>query len=214
MHSKLIGILGGTFDPVHFGHLRMARELCEQLTLTEVRFIPCKNPVHKITVFASAEDRLAMLKLAIKDEPDFIIDECELIRHTPSYMVTTLINLKNNFPDNHLCLLLGADAFAQICSWHSWQDIFQLAHLVVVNRPHYTEKFSAAVLALIKQREAKQLKELYSTGFGKIYLANTTLLNISSTAIRLQISKQKSSRFLLPDAVLNCINKHKIYANK
>jgi len=131
-----IGILGGTFDPIHFGHLRMAQELAESLGLDEVRFIPAARPPHRAQPHGAAEARAEMVRLAISGNPRFVLDTREFERDGPSYMVDTLSCLRAEVGDDTpLCLLLGADAFLGLPTWHRWRELFQLAHVVVAHRP-------------------------------------------------------------------------------
>jgi nicotinate-nucleotide adenylyltransferase len=130
----MIGILGGTFDPVHLGHLRMALEALEKYKLTEVRFIPCALPVHKKAPAASARQRIAMLKLALKSQPAFVLDTREVVRKTPSYMIDTLHSLKSEYPNQSLGLLMGATEMASFTSWHRFEEILMLAKLLIMPR--------------------------------------------------------------------------------
>ena len=130
-----IGIFGGTFDPIHFGHLRPAFELSQALKLAEVRFLPAGNPPHRQATLASAEVRLAMVKAAVAGEKRFVVDDREVRRVGASYSVDTLTELRAEFPDRSLCLMLGMDAFLGLPNWHRWRDILDLAHVVVWRRP-------------------------------------------------------------------------------
>ncbi|HEV2524381.1 MAG TPA: nicotinate (nicotinamide) nucleotide adenylyltransferase [Gammaproteobacteria bacterium] len=130
----MIAIFGGTFDPIHLGHLRVALELQEKYKFKSVRFVPCKNPVFKKKPVASLKQRIAMLKLAIKDQPNFMVDESELDRTGPSYMIDTLANIKEEYPKEKLFLILGSDAFDQFSKWRCPDDIISLAKLVVIPR--------------------------------------------------------------------------------
>ena len=132
--NKPIGILGGTFDPVHYGHLRTALELFQILNLAEIRFMPCQIPVHKDEVHADPKHRLAMLELALAGTPEFKVDHRELQRSTPSYMIETLISLRKEYPDTPLALIMGSDAFINLATWNSWQELTDYAHIVVAIR--------------------------------------------------------------------------------
>ena len=126
---KPIGILGGTFDPIHFGHLRSGLEVYESLEFEHIRLIPCGVPPHRELPIASNEQRLAMMRLAVEDNTKLIVDQRELQREGPSYTVDTLLELRQEFPDTPLCLIIGSDAFLGLDSWHQWKKIPQLAHL-------------------------------------------------------------------------------------
>lgn len=136
----MIGLLGGTFDPVHHGHLRIALEAKEALGLTEVRFIPCRQPPHRGDASATAQQRLDLLRLACGDMPGFAVDTRELERPGPSYMVDTLASLRAERGDEPLCLILGWDAFLGLPGWHRWQNLLDYAHLAVVQRPGSTDR--------------------------------------------------------------------------
>lgn len=206
-----MGIFGGTFDPIHFGHLRIALELLENCALTEIRFIPCKIPVHKASVFASSEQRVAMLRLAVTNQQKFIIDDRELIRDTASYTIFTLESLKKDFPEQTLCLIMGLDALANFHTWHRWQDILTLSHIIAVNRPDAFTPNANKIHELLQANAVSDITELKKHDAGKIYFAETALLTISSTEIRKLMVAGKSPQYLLPNAVLDYINLHKIY---
>jgi nicotinate-nucleotide adenylyltransferase len=132
----MIGIYGGTFDPVHFGHLRPALDVLEGLGLEQVRFIPCGQPPHRQQPVANAEQRMAMLSLAVSEQAGFVVDDREISRGGTSYMVDTLTSLKQEKPNNTFCLMLGMDAFIEFDQWKRWQDILQMVNLVVTHRPN------------------------------------------------------------------------------
>ena len=131
-----IGILGGTFDPIHIGHLRLGEEALQQLCLNQIRFIPAGRPPLRDAPSASPEQRLEMVKLSIADHPDFVVDDSEVMAATQSYTVETLERLRIDFgAERPLVLLLGQDAFERLESWHRWEEIFSLAHVAVATRP-------------------------------------------------------------------------------
>ena len=133
---QCIGLLGGTFNPIHFGHLRMAQELVEALNLTEVRFIPSANPPHKNQPSVSAKERAAMVQLAVANNPLFKLDTRELNRDGASYTIDTLISLREELGNNvALCLVMGSDAFAKLNTWHRWQELLKYCHIILVQRP-------------------------------------------------------------------------------
>jgi len=209
--AKAIGILGGTFDPIHFGHLRTALELQQILNLSEIRFIPCQTPVHKATVYASAEDRLMMLKFATKIQDTFIVDPREINRSSPSYMFETLQSLREEFPDRPLLMLLGSDAFKDLPSWHQWEQLLDFCHIVVALRPGYRLNLSDDMQQYLKQNTLTDAKALEDEYHGGIYVQTITALDISATMIRTQISAGFSPRFLLPETVLAYIGAQKLY---
>jgi nicotinate-nucleotide adenylyltransferase len=203
----MIGILGGTFDPVHYGHLRPALEVMQALSLDHVRFIPNQIPPHRETPWLDADTRKTLLQLALADTPGFVLDERELQRAGPSYMVDTLESLRTDFPDTTLCLIIGMDAFADLPSWHRWQEILQYCHLVVTTRPGFDWPTTPALAALAGRR-VESAAELHEAVAGKILLQCTTLLEISASTIRQQIQKGQSIRFLLPEAVNQYLVEH------
>jgi nicotinate-nucleotide adenylyltransferase len=204
-----IGILGGTFDPVHFGHLRPALDVAEQLNLDHVRLIPCSVPPHRTQPQATAQQRLTMLQLAIKNNPRFIVDDRELQREGPSYTVDTLKSLRGEFPDTALYLILGTDAFLGLPSWHQWSQIIELAHIVVMQRPDEKLDIPEEFKQWYQQHLAKENKQTELAG--SIWPVNVMQLAISATFIRQQITAGSSPQFLLPDSVISLIEMLGLY---
>ena len=204
----MIGIFGGTFDPVHYGHLRSALEVKEIFGLTEVRLIPSAQPPHREQPAATALMRLQMLELAIKNQPGLMIDTRELNRHGASYMVDTLKSLRQEFKDEPLLLFIGADAFNHLKTWHQWQHLFDYAHIVVMTRPGFKIQ---NLDEFFKIRLANDSTELAHKLAGKLYFQQVTQLDISATAIRNMIAEQQNPGFLLPDSVIAYIRQHKLY---
>ncbi len=204
----MIGIFGGTFDPIHYGHLRSALEVKEIFGLTEVRLIPSAQPPHREQPAATALMRLQMLELAVKNQPGLIIDTRELNRNGVSYMVDTLKSLRKEFKDEPLLLFVGSDAFNHLKTWYQWQHLFDFAHIVVMTRPGFN------ILNLdefFKARLANEITELAHNLEGKLYFQQVTQLDISATAIRDMIMEQRNPGFLLPDTVIAYIRQHKLY---
>lgn len=210
-----IGILGGTFDPIHFGHLRMAQELAEALHLGEVRFIPSATPPHRSTPISKAHHRGAMVRLAIQDNPLFILDERELKRGGASYTYDTLASLENEFgSDASFCLLIGSDAFLKFDTWHRWKELLDLCHIVVAHRPHaepHPEHMSRALREIWQECLTSAREDLTSLKNGRIFIQKITALDISATAIREDYHANSSPRYLLPDNVMNYIRQHNLY---
>lgn len=206
-----IGILGGTFDPIHLGHLQLARELYQRIPLQEIRFIPAYQPVHRNSPKANTNDRLNMLKLALIDQAGFVIDERELQRQGPSFMIDTLISLRKEMPENSLCLLMATDAFAGFDSWHRWQEILNYAHIIVVNRPEIPFTYSAMLQQFILQHKTEQKELLTTKTHGYLYFMNIPALPISATNIRQQIAAGQQPENLLPKKVWEYIEKHNLY---
>ncbi len=212
-HKKtpLIGIMGGTFDPIHFGHLRTALELKQILGLEGVRLVPCKDPVHKDQTFGSAMDRLGMLHLAIANTPGLDVDDTEIRRHTPSYTIDTLESTRDTLPEASLCLIMGSDSFESLPTWKRWQHLLDLAHIIVVMRPGHTFSPSTEIKQLLVERQLADPQGLRELTSGYIYLQAISALDISATTIRNQIATGYDPRFLLPNSVLDYINEHQLY---
>ena len=209
-----IGILGGTFDPIHYGHLRPAQEVQHALGLSEVRLIPAANPPHRHPPVATAAQRLRMVELAAADFPGFIVDDREIVRGGLSYTVPTLESLRRESGERPLCLLLGMDAFDGIETWHQWRRLPELAHLVVMTRPGWTFPTDAALAAWARERVARAPDELIQTGAGKIYFQAVGPQDISATRIREAIARGESVSAWLPPEVLEYIRANRIYANR
>jgi nicotinate-nucleotide adenylyltransferase len=209
----MIGIYGGTFDPVHYGHLRTALEVQEAAGLDEVRFIPCREPPHRQAPEASPEQRLNMLELALSNgEPGFRLDTRELDRPGPSYMVDTLASLRREIGSRPLCLIVGLDAFHGLPSWHRWRELFDLAHVIVMRRSGSEAGFSEQLAPLIRERMSGEAGRLKDKAAGAILLVDVTQLDISATRIRDALKSGKSPRYLTPDPVLNFIRAARLYA--
>jgi nicotinate-nucleotide adenylyltransferase len=212
----LIGILGGTFDPIHFGHLRLAQELADSLQLTEVRLIPAGNPWHREPPLASPAHRLAMARLGIAANPLFQLDDREVRRNALGYTVETLTEMRQEMGAKQpLCLLLGMDAFAGLHAWHRWKEIFALAHLVVVARPGTDlneSRLNPELWVELERRKTEDPDELRQEASGKIIIQPYFPLDISSTRIRQLLKSGSSPRYLLPDGVIDYIQAHQIYS--
>ncbi|MBS0313769.1 MAG: nicotinate-nucleotide adenylyltransferase [Proteobacteria bacterium] len=217
--SGPLGLFGGTFDPVHCGHLRVALAAAQALALPEVRLIPSRTPVHRPQPGATAEQRLAMLRLAVADDATgtLRVDDRELRRHTPSYTVPTLEALRAEVgAERALVWLLGADAFGGLMSWHRWPALFDLAHLVVLNRPGSpAEALRTPALAPVWQgRLNDDLGVLRTQPHGALCFLEVAPQDISATAIRNLIAggaPDTALAALLPPAVLAYIRAHHLY---
>ena len=218
MNSSALGVMGGTFDPIHYGHLRLAEEARQSLGLGRVRIIPAGTPRHREEPHSSAEHRLAMTRLALAGLPDFELDASEVRSGEPSYTVPTLERLRAEFGgDRPLVLLMGVDAFLGLASWHRWSDLFGLAHIAVATRPGYVlgrEQMGEALGAEFAARFCDAHESLTETPAGRIFTFAMTPLAISATAIREILLQGGSPQFLLPDAVLGYIRKHHLYENR
>lgn len=208
---KAIGILGGTFDPIHFGHLRLALELYDTLNLERVHILPCYQPVHRKQPAASPEHRLAMVRCAISQEPAFFADTTEIDRAGPSYMIDTLLTLKQKLGKHPLCLLLGIDAFLGFTSWHRYETILENAHIVIAHRPQYALPDTGVIADLLNKHLQDDINLIHTRESGVILLRPLTPLEISASDIRKQIAMGRNPRYLLPNAVLDYLKQQRIY---
>ena len=216
--GSAVGILGGTFDPIHYGHLRLAEEMLELANLRQIRFIPAGIPPHRAVPQVSAQHRSAMVRLAIADQAAFVLDDREVRRSTLCYNVDTMRELRAELgPEQALCLLMGADAFLQLHTWHEWERLFELAHIVVGYRPGFAleDRIHAATPALrshYRQRlgAAAALSEQPA---GRIVVLAIPELEISATLIRSRVAENRSIRYLLPNPVADYIHQHHLYTS-
>ncbi len=212
---KPVGLFGGTFDPIHFGHLRPALEVKEQLGLESVYLVPSNVPPHRGEPHASPEQRSVMLQLAIDDEPGLLLDARELERPGPSYTVDTLRSLRREFGETRpLCLIIGGDAFLGLPSWYHWQELVQLAHIVVAHRPGWMldeETLDEPLKQLLEQHRLNEAQQLCDAPAGGVLLCAVTQLAISATEIRQRIAAGSSANYLLPQSVWNYIRQQNLY---
>jgi nicotinate-nucleotide adenylyltransferase len=209
-----MGIFGGTFDPIHYGHLRTAFELYQRLRLPEVRFMPAGNPPHRETTFASNALRLRMVEVAIAGQPGFTLDDRELRRSGPSYSVDTLGELRAEYPQRPLCLVIGMDAFLGLPGWHRWRELLDLGHLVVAHRPGWEAPTTGTLGELLAACGTATVSDLHGRTSGRIYIHAVTQLEISSTEVRALIAAGRDPRFLMPDGVREIILDTGCYARK
>ncbi len=204
----MIGIYGGTFDPIHYGHLRTALEVKEIFALDEVRLIPCKRPAHRDIPSTSADMRFEMLQLSVKNQPELVVDRRELDRAGVSYMIDTVKSLQADFPGNSLLLFMGTDAFKGLQGWHQWQQLFDYVHVVVMTRPGYQSQLSNDFLS---GRVTDDKDNLFAAQAGYLYFQSVTQLDISASCIRHAVETGLNPGFLLPDSVIDYINKNNLY---
>lgn len=210
----MIGLLGGTFDPIHYGHLRLAETLADKLGLDEVRFIPAATPPHRQLPETAAQHRCEMVRLAIENNPRFVLDDRELKREGASYTIDTLCALHRELgAEVSLCLIMGSDAFAGLDGWHRWQELLDHCHMALVERPNValTSTLHAPLQALLRDRYAEDCKSLAASPAGRISIQRMTALDISATGIRNDLMHGRSPRYLLPDNVIAYIEHHQLY---
>lgn len=213
-NHDVIGILGGTFDPIHFGHLRMGQEMLNAYHFDRIHFIPCHLPVHRNEPRASSEKRLAMLRLALRSQTQFVADERELKRAAPSYTIDTLLSLRVEMPQTTFCLLLGIDAFLHYPTWREPHKILELAHIIVAHRPNYQLPAHGDVHEFLKIYQKDHADIIRQQSSGSIVFQPITALDISAQTIRKQIESHQSPRYLLPDDVYNYIQTNQLYLTK
>lgn len=213
-----IGILGGTFDPIHYGHLRLAEELAGTLRLDQVRIIPSGTPPHRSAPGASAEHRLAMAERAAAGNERFVVDGREVRRSGPGYTFDTLAELRAEAGSSRpLVLIVGADAFLEFATWHRWHEIFGLAHVAVAHRPGYPlERWSERMPQPLSREYAARLMQqplaTHLSPAGGIVVVPFTALEISATAVRDMLRARVSPRYLIPDSILEYIHIHRLYS--
>ncbi len=215
--SEPLGLFGGTFDPVHYGHLRLAEEAIAHLALGGVRWIPAGQPPHRGTPQVTAVQRLDMVRSATAGNPRFSVDAGEVEAAVPSYTVHTLERLRAELGERQpLVLLVGADAFAGLATWHRWRDIFALAHVAVSHRPGFpveTASLPHELATEFNDRRLTDIGALRASPAGGIVTFAMTQLAISATQIRKLLANGLSARYLLPDDVLDYIQLHSLYRN-
>jgi len=205
-------VMGGAFDPVHVGHLRTALEVWELLHPAEVRLIPSANPPHRPPHHASGADRKRWLEEAVRDLPWCSVDDRELRRDGPSWTVLTLQGLRQEFPDRCLCMILGMDAFLGLADWHCWQEIPELAHIIVVHRPGWLPPETGVAGQLLRDLRVDNIDALRGRPAGNIYIQEVTQLEISSTSVRAVIEAGGDPRFMVPDGVARLLTESGQYA--
>ena len=212
--EKPIAILGGTFDPIHNGHLRLAVQMRDHLGLERMLLVPSARPPHRGVPGATPGQRAKWIRVATAGKSGLDLDDRELIRPGLSYTVDTLQSLREDLPNTPLCLVMGTDVLAQISSWHRWQDLLEFAHIVTVLRPGFDEQLPGPIEQWVAQHRTENIGDLSQSLAGKIYNADLPLLDISGTRIRNCIASNESPRYLLPEEVLRDINELGIYRQK
>ncbi len=209
-----LGVLGGTFDPVHHGHLRLALEALHQLELRRVLLVPANVPPHRGAPRASGEERLAMLNRAVAGVPRIAVDERELLRPGPSWTCDTLEALRTEAPTRPLVLLIGADQFAELDTWHRWEELTTLAHIAVARRPGCPIPESGPVAEHYRAHAADNPLAVHNVPCGHIVLLDVPQLDIRGTRIRAEHARGHSVRYLVPERVLEYIEEEGLYRHE
>ena len=197
MPDNLLGVLGGTFDPVHIGHLRTVMDLQQQLPVRKVHLIPNYQPPHRSAPRVAADQRMQLLQQAVADLPGLVADDREIRRQGDSYMVDTLAELKQQFPERHLCLIIGMDAYNSFCSWHEWETILKTAHLIVMQRAGIDQLENHQ----LEQHCVSNVEALQKTAAGCVLMQPVSQLDISSTRIRALAAEGENIQFLVPEVI-------------
>lgn len=206
--NKIIGLYGGTFDPIHNGHLHIANEVLTHLKLDHIEFIPCGCPSHRNTPLASAKDRAAMVKLAIQAVPQFKLNLFEVETGGPSFAINTVKALANE-QETHI-FIIGIDSFLKFDQWHQWQSFLDYCHLLVINRPHFEFQLNKTLQNWYQKHAANNIEALHHNRNGLIALQHVKPIDLSSTKIRQAIATQKTPKNL-PKNVANYIKTHHLY---
>lgn len=206
--------MGGMFDPVHYGHLQTARNILQHLDLDEVRLLPCGSPVHREAVMASAEQRLAMLELALDADPRLRIDDRECRSQAPSYTYNTLAAIREEQPDSRLYYIMGQDAFNAFDTWYRWREILELSHVVVAARPGYEPDLAPEVDREYGLRMTDSVAALKRRPQGAILVTRFALLDISSSLVRERIGSRQPIDDLLPSSVAAYIRANGLYTTE
>jgi nicotinate-nucleotide adenylyltransferase len=210
-----LGLLGGTFDPVHYGHLRLAEEAGESLGLARVQWIPAGNPGHRAAPGTPARHRLEMVRLAVRDNPRFAVDDAEALGETPRFTIDTLRRLRAELgTELPLVLVIGADQLHRLDTWREWRELFDHAHFAVAERPGYAVTPTAlpAAVAAEWRRRAAARAALRDAPAGRTTVFALTALAISASDIRRRLAAGESVRYLLPPEVLAYIRTHRLYS--
>lgn len=198
----MIGIYGGSFDPIHLGHLKTAAAITKELSLKKCYLMPCSQPAIKKNLYFSDKQRLAMLKLALADYQQLSLNDSEMKQGGKSYTIQTLKRLKDENINATLCLIIGIDNFNTFKKWKNWQDFYKFTHIIVLRRPNYECDKNYNIDNFIKVTDNKLLKEQKN---GLLYFANTPLIDTSSSDIRYKIKKGDNLQKYLPEKIINYI---------
>jgi len=210
--KPLVGVMGGTFDPVHFGHLHAAFELCHALSFDHVRLVPCFKPVHRDEPIAGPVDRLGMLKVAVEGVSELVVDDIEFQRDSPSFSFDTLVALGERLPDVQLCLVLGSDCFNSFASWYRWEEILDLVPVVVIQRPGevlQSDDLPVPVVSFPSSVEVRQ--RLFKEVFPCVISFDVAHFDVSASGVRQCFSEGLVPHFLLPRKVIDYVQSNRLY---
>lgn len=207
----MIGVYGGTFDPIHFGHLRSALDIAERLSLSRVLMIPSATPPHRKTPQVAISHRWQMLSLALAEDDVLRADDREIKREGASYTYDTLAQIRNEVGDTPLCLIQGSDVFSHLDTWYRWQELLDLAHIVIMRRAGHDVQWSEAVSRRYRSAYRQDCECLSAHAAGSICEVEVTSLHISATDIRQRLLENKSLRYLVPANVCSYIEKNQLY---
>jgi nicotinate-nucleotide adenylyltransferase len=218
----MIGIFGGSFDPIHFGHIKLALALLENFEFEQIRFVPCHISPLKEKVFANEQHRWQMLNLVCSNQPKLIVDDRELKREGPSYTIDSLIEIREEIDNSQsLVLIVGVDAYLEFCKWYRYEEILSYCHLILMQRPGYSlsdldlesehKSESKCEKEYFKLNKTEDIKLLATQPHGKIYLSELEKIDISSTLIRKTIAQGKQPKYMLPGNVWNYVRRNKLY---
>ncbi len=207
-----IGIFGGTFDPIHNGHLRIALEALEELSLSAVHFIPCGQSPLRSEPAATNDIRLKMVKAAVEAEPRFIMDTREIKRGGPSYTYDTLTTLRDGHKENSICLILGMDSFISLPRWYRWEELIDLAHIVIAHRPGWKAPTEGPLGDFVQEHLAESSQDVVTKREGSLFVLPVTQLEISATKLRSSIRLGLDPKFLVPESVRAIIKETECYA--
>lgn len=206
-----MGLFGGTFDPVHYGHIIPITEAAKALNIDSVTLIPCHIPPHKGLPQGTNKDRVNMLELVCQDHPLFKIDTRELLSSTKSYTYSTLVALKQQYPQQHLCFFIGMDSLLSFTHWFRWSEILGLSHLVVCQRPQKSTKAVLSVPSQLNSHLTDNLDDLTKFEFGKIIIVDTNKVDVSSSEIRARVKSQQCIKKYVPSAISDYIDEQQLY---
>lgn len=212
MSNRAFAFMGGTFDPIHYGHLRSALEVQQWLGIDQVYLVPAKSPVHRGDPGCSAQQRLEMVESAVSNVPALTADDREISTDKPSYSVLTAQSLRAELGvECSLSMIMGMDAFLSLPSWYQWRQLLEQCHLIVLKRPGYLVNLCNELAELLDQQGTECKYDLLSNPAGRVLIHEQTPLEISATQIRQLIGQQHSPQYLLPDAVWQYIKQHNLY---